>query len=106
VTEGNDAHGQIICSAVPTSATILACVHNGWPLIGDAWEVPNGPHLVGHPVNLEIYHWFTINGYNDWGNQTQYMDSATTIWPSVPPYTSNFSSSTLVTILGGRGYVW
>jgi hypothetical protein len=79
----------------------------GWPMIGDAWEVPGGPHLVGHP-NIEIFHWFEIRGYSERGGQSHYEDSAANApslgW-SVPPY-SQMPSSTIVTILGGRGYVW
>jgi len=77
-----------------------------YPLVGNAWEVAWGPHLNGHPINLQIFHWFTINGYYVNGNQTDYLDSATTVWSSVPAYNFYFDSPTLVAILGGRGYVW
>lgn len=79
-------------------------IDHRWPLVGDAWEVPNGPHLVGHP-NIEIYHWFEIRGYEDSGSTTDYEDSATTVWSGVPAY-SSLSSQTIVEIVGGRGYVW
>jgi len=80
------------------------------PLVGDAWEVPGGPHLVGHPTNREIFHWFEIRGYQNSGGSTMYEDSvhgANSIsWSgSVPPY-STLASSTIVTIISGRGYVW
>jgi hypothetical protein len=79
------------------------------PLIGDAWEVHNGPHLMGHP-NLDgsIFHWFNIRGYTDNGSNTMYEDSvhdATSVGWDVPAY-STISSSRIVTIVGGRGYVW
>lgn len=83
-------------------------ISNWWPVVGDAWEVAGYPqyHLTGHP-DITIFHWFTIIGYQNYGNYTSYEDSATTVWPNtVPAYTYNFSSSTLVVILGGRGYVW
>jgi hypothetical protein len=79
-------------------------------LIGDAWEVPNGPHLVGHPPNREIFHWFEIRGYQNSGASTMYEDSvhnatSVTWYASVPAY-STLSSNTIVTIISGRGYVW
>jgi hypothetical protein len=78
-----------------------------YPVIGDAWEVYNGPHLAGHPnLQQDILHWFTINGYASYGSLTDYMDSATTVWSTVYAYNYNFNSATLVSILGGRGYVW
>jgi hypothetical protein len=78
-----------------------------YPILGNAWEVHNGPHLAGHPnLQQDILHWFTINGYGSYGNSTDYMDSATTVWSTVEPYNWYFSSATLVTIMGGRGYMW
>jgi hypothetical protein len=82
----------------------------GAPLIGDAWEVPGGPHLTGHPLNKEIFHWFEIRGYQNSGGSTMYEDSvhnAKSIgwYANVPAY-STLSSSTITTIISGRGYVW
>ena len=76
------------------------------PIAGDAWEVAGGPHLTGHPASQTIFHWFTVIGYGNYAATTTYEDSATSVWSSVPAYTFGFSSQTLVTILGGRGYVW
>ncbi len=80
------------------------------PLVGDAWEVPGGPHLVGHPTNREIFHWFEIRGYQNSGTSTMYEDSvhgASSIsWSESVPAYSTLSSSTTVTIISGRGYVW
>lgn len=81
-------------------------ISNYWPVIGDAWEVAGYDHLTGHPHNLTIFHIFTINGYNNYGNQTSYEDSATTVWSTVPAYTSGFGTPKLIGILGGRGYIW
>jgi hypothetical protein len=78
--------------------------YGGWPVAGDAWEVPGGPHLAGHP-NVEIYHWIEIGGQGDGGAATYYADSATTVWSGVPAY-SWIDTGALVTILGGRGYAW
>ncbi|HJP72723.1 MAG TPA: hypothetical protein VJ914_00560 [Pseudonocardiaceae bacterium] len=75
------------------------------PVAGNGWEVPGGPHLVGHPANEEIFHFFQIGGYNTDSSQVYYSDSANTVWSSVPDF-SWFNTYTLVTILGGRGYVW
>jgi hypothetical protein len=80
------------------------------PLIGDAWEVPNGPHLTGHPGNKEIFHWFEIRGYQGAGGSTMYEDSvhgaASISWSGNVPAYSTLSSNTIVTIISGRGYVW
>jgi len=80
------------------------------PVIGNVWEVPNGQHLNGHPGNLQIFHWFEIRGYYGSGGTTLYEDSvhgATSIsWSGNVPAYSNQPSSQIVTMLGGRGYVW
>jgi len=80
------------------------------PLVGDAWEAPGGPHLVGHPGSREIFHWFEIRGYQNTGGSTMYEDSvhgASSIsWSGSVPAYSTLASSTIVTIISGRGYVW
>ncbi|HEY4025957.1 MAG TPA: hypothetical protein VGO86_05965 [Candidatus Dormibacteraeota bacterium] len=78
--------------------------YGGWPVAGDAWEVPDGPHLIGHP-NVEIFHWIEIGGLGDGDTATYYADSATTVWSGVPDY-SWIDTQALATILGGRGYAW
>ncbi len=82
----------------------------GAPLLGDAWEVPGHPHLVGHPSNLQIFHWFEIRGYQNYGASTMYEDSvhgASSIsWSGGVPAYPTMSSSTIVGIVAGRGYVW
>lgn len=82
----------------------------GAPVIGDAYEVPGGPHLVGHPSSAQILHWFDIRGYASSGASTMYEDSvhgAGSIgWSGGVPAYSTMSSSTIVTIVWGRGYVW
>jgi hypothetical protein len=80
-------------------------------LVGDAWETRYSPyHLVGHPTDRTIFHWFEIRGYQNSGGSTMYEDSvhgASSIsWsPNVPAY-STFPSSGIVSIISGRGYVW
>jgi hypothetical protein len=80
------------------------------PLVGDAWEVPGGPHLVGHPTNRQIFHWFEIRGFQNSGGSTMYEDSvhgASSIsWSGSVPAYSTMASGTIVTIVAGRGYVW
>ena len=76
---------------------------------GDAWEVPGGPHLVGHPVNSTIYHWFAIFGYDDYGNTIHYKDSvagSTVSWSGSVPESSSMNYATLATIVNGRGIIW
>jgi hypothetical protein len=85
--------------------------HNGGvPLAGDAYEVPGGPHLVGHPVNQTIFHWFDIRGYKHSGATTDYEDSvhgASSIgWAATVPAYSSLPSATIVNIVGARGYDW
>jgi hypothetical protein len=87
----------------------------GAPVIGDAWEVPNHPHLVGHPLGDQIFHWFDVRGYTNGGANTMYEDSVhgfTDVsssgipWAAGVPAYSTMPSSTIAGILGGRGYVW
>jgi hypothetical protein len=82
----------------------------GAPLAGNAFEVPGGPHLAGHPANQEIAHWFDIRGYRNSGATTEYEDSvhgASDIgWAAAVPAYSALSSRTIVYILGARGYDW
>jgi len=79
-------------------------------LVGDAWEVPSGYHLVGHPGNVQIFHWFEIRGYQNSGASTMYEDSvhgATSIgWAGSVPAYSTLPSNQIVSIVAGRGYVW
>jgi Peptidase_C39 like family len=82
----------------------------GVPLAGNAYEVPGGPHLAGHPLDQTIMHWFDIRGYADNGAVTDYEDSVHGAAPigwalNVPAY-SSMRSSTIVEILGARGYDW
>lgn len=104
---------------VPTAAQIAVYEtdlvtdinHNGGvPLAGDAYEVPGGPHLVGHPADQTIYHWFDIRGYRNSGAITDYEDSvhgASSIgWAGTVPAYSSLPSATIVDIVGARGYDW
>ena len=80
----------------------------GWPLIGDAYEVVGGLHLVGHP-DSNIFHWFDIRGYANSGADTLYEDSvagSSITWAANVPAYSTISSDTVVSIMGGRGYTW
>jgi hypothetical protein len=81
------------------------------PLIGDAWETSmSDHHLVGHPTDRTILHWFEIRGYDDSGATTLYEDSvhgATSVsWNAGVPAYSSLPSSWIVSIISGRGYVW
>ena len=82
----------------------------GAPLAGDAYEVPGGPHLVGHPAGSTIFHWFDIRGYQNYGATTDYEDSvhgASSIgWAASVPAYSSLASSVIVNIVGARGYDW
>ncbi|QGZ52831.1 hypothetical protein GPZ77_08390 [Streptomyces sp. QHH-9511] len=86
---------------------------NDYAIAGNAWEVPGGPHLVGHP-NIEIFHWVSIDGYNTdtAAGQVNYLDpvggvsTSVISWAGSVPKSAHISSDTLTTIMGGRGYVW
>lgn len=89
--------------------TDIAVVHA--PLVGDAWETSTSDHhLVGHPTDRTILHWFEIRGYDDSGATTLYEDSvhgATSVsWYAGVPAYSSLPSSWITSIVGGRGYVW
>ncbi|MEU6977939.1 hypothetical protein [Streptomyces sp. NPDC046371] len=86
---------------------------NDYAIAGNAWEVPGGPHLVGHP-NIEIFHWVTVDGYNTdtAAGEVAYLDpvggvsTSVISWAGPVPKSAHISSDTLTTIMGGRGYVW
>ncbi|MDQ0944287.1 hypothetical protein [Streptomyces sp. V1I1] len=86
---------------------------NDYAIAGNAWEVPGGPHLVGHP-NIEIFHWVAIDGYNSdtSAGQVNYLDpvggvsTSVISWAGSVPKSARISSDTITTIMGGRGYVW
>jgi Peptidase_C39 like family len=108
---GWNFYGFVAMNGNPTSsqrATFLGDLKTdvslNSPVAGDAWEVVNGPHLVGHP-NQQIFHWFEIGGWNTNNGKVYYADPATSVWSTVPPY-SWLSTNTVETILGGRGYAW
>ncbi|HEX2895082.1 MAG TPA: C39 family peptidase [Marmoricola sp.] len=89
---------------------VVSDINSGYAVVGNAYEVAGGPHLVGHPTNETIYHYFEIRGFSNSGASTMYEDSvhgATSIswYASVPAY-STMDSSKITTIVGGRGYVW
>lgn len=83
---------------------------SGVPMAGNAYEVPGGPHLVGHPAGQEIMHWFDIRGYSQGGAVTAYEDSVhgapSIAWNGSVPAYSTLPSATIVYILGARGYIW
>jgi hypothetical protein len=122
VLNENQGRNDYVAVALPWSPTnaqvstfevdLVADINDngGVPLAGNAYEITGGPHLVGNPVNQTIMHWIDIRGYQDYGAITDYEDSvhnATSIgWGTDVPAYSSMSSSTLVDILGARGYDW
>jgi hypothetical protein len=82
-----------------------------WPIAGNAYEAAGEPHLVGHPVNSTILHWFAVRAYSSSGAYTGYADSvynapSVTWYRSVTSPYSTMATSTVVTIMGARGYVF
>ena len=91
--------------------TLLQFQQTGTPLVGDAWETRSSDyHLVGHPTDRTIFHWFEIRGYQNSGGSTMYEDSvhnATSVsWYAGVPAYSTLPSRQIVFIVSGRGYVW
>lgn len=114
-------YGPVAVAFYPTSTDYSDYLYNltfdidySYPLQGNAYEVHNGPRLVGHPnpaVNDPIFHWYAIYGYTSWGDNTRYADSVYNA-PSVSwyqgvtqPY-SVLTSHMITDINGGRGYIW
>jgi len=80
----------------------------GQGIAGNAVEVPNGPHLNGHP-NRTIYHWVAVRGYDDGGETTRYADSvagSSISWAAPVPRYNEIDSDTIMRIFGARGYIW
>jgi hypothetical protein len=88
---------QLYRNALPWS------IDQGWVLAGNAWEAPGGPHLLGHPDWMEIFHWYAIYGYYDYGRGTYYADSAG--FAAGNGYGA-MASDTITVINGGRGYIY
>lgn len=110
-------YGPVALPWTPTSAQVNTYEDDlegdilvGYPLMSADLEVAGGPHLNGQPVNENIDHWVMLRGYSSYGVTTAYEDSATYFdqypWYWTVPAYSNISSSTLVTIMGGFGYIW
>src|SRR5258708_2499345 len=57
---------------------------HGTPTIGRAMEVAGGPHLVGHPVNENINHYFAIGGHAANAGHPYFTHSAANGLESVP----------------------
>ena len=117
--QGKNNYVPVALPAVPAMAQVrefeadlVADLNHGGgvPLAGNAYEVAGGPHLAGNPVNLTIFHWFDIRGYQDSGAVTDYEDSvhgASSVgWSAGVPAYSSLSSAVIVAILGDRGYDW
>jgi hypothetical protein len=85
-------------------ANLASDIDGKYPLVGDAWESPRQPHLVGHPIDWEIFHWYVARGYANSGNIAAYVDSAT-FGGTVPGY-SNYDAGDMAVMLAGRGYIW
>lgn len=87
---------------------LVWAITNGWGIAGDAWETPEYSqyYLEGHPRGVEHYHWFAIRGYSgSFGERTNYVDSAFTLWETVPQEAWQ-PSDQIAHAMGGRGYVW
>ena len=95
---------------------VITDVRYDWSaLVGDAWEMPGGPHLEGHP-DIEIRHYIQLGGYSsDQGPLlVYYSDSAnsmhttfaTRVWTQTVPAYQWIDNTKLTTILGGLGYIW
>jgi hypothetical protein len=83
----------------------------GYAVAGNTWEVSgaNHDHLPGHPTSGgDIFHYIEIGGYDEGAGTDYFADSATGVpgWGAGVPAYSWFDEYKLVTIIGGRGYIW
>jgi len=88
---------------------VIFDIDSSYGTAGDAWEVPGGPHLIGHPVGSTICHWFAIYGYGDYGNSIYYKDSvagSSVSWSGNVPASSAMDYVILARIVNGRGIIW
>jgi hypothetical protein len=114
-------YGPVAVAFYPTSTDYSDYLYNlafdidyGYPLQGDAYELHDGPRLVGHPnpdPRYPILHWYAIYGYTQYGDNTRYADSVynapTVSWyQGVTQPTSLLTSHKITDINGGRGYIW
>lgn len=85
-------------------------IDRGYPILGNAYQVKDGPHLNGHPLEKAIQHWYEIRGYYGSGYSTAYADPAagapSISWSANVPRYSSLASDYITRINGGRGYVW
>ncbi|CFY09787.1 Uncharacterized [Syntrophomonas zehnderi OL-4] len=85
-------------------------IDNNYGTAGDAYEVSGSNHLVGHPTNRTIYHWFAIYGYQNSGTDILYKDSVAGCsdisWSGNVPASSSMNYTTLAGIVNGRGIIW
>ena len=93
---------------------LILDVDSGHPLMGGVRmdPTPTRPHLIGFPTNQLHYHWIAINGYAQYGAQTQYADSVhgdTQYWwwaSHVPAFSTIPTASVMFPLLNTFGYVW
>jgi len=83
----------------------------GYAVAGNTVEFSGAanPHLPGHPTTgPPIYHYIEIGGYDQTDATDYFADSATGVpgWGANVPAYSWYSEYNLVTMLGGRGYIW
>lgn len=81
---------------------------------GNQPRLPSGrcrrPGTPDHPVNLQIFYWFEIGGWNTQNGTVCSADPAAYAdsdigWNGVPE-TKWYNTYNLETILGGRGYAF
>jgi hypothetical protein len=88
---------------------LVSNIDRKWAIAGNAYEIASGLHLNGHPPQ-NIQHWIEIRGYEGFGTTTWYADPASGAssisWSNKVPAYSTMDTNTIVTIMGGRGYVW
>lgn len=102
-------YGTVVDASQFQNFVVYDIDHN-YGTAGDAWEVPGGPHLVGHPVGSEIFHWFAMYGYQNYANDIMYKDSVAGCseisWSGNVPTSSSMNYATLARIVNGRGIIW
>lgn len=97
-------------SAADVKYNVVYDIDRDYGIAANAWQVPGGPHLTGHPSNQTIFHWVAVDGYEGNGNSIHYADSvagASSIsWSASVPQYSSINYTTFATIMDGRGFIW
>ncbi len=81
-------------------------IDNDIPMAAGTVEFSNGNHYNNHPVSSTIGHWIVVHGYVNSGNDTRFLDPATTVWSGVSPNFYYSTNSFVNRFLQNNGITW